>query len=106
MRNDPTRSTRENYSRRRQIADLKEYAHPTNHMKKLSLLLTCLALSVLAFATGTNHGFNALFGPLFHPGSGVPPLVGPSQGLDSLHRWNTIALNATGLDHTPVAPGD
>src|SRR6185437_14136340 len=27
-------------------------------------------------------------------------------GLDSLHRWNLIAINATGLDHTPVAPGE
>ncbi|HMJ04706.1 MAG TPA: vanadium-dependent haloperoxidase [Chthoniobacterales bacterium] len=25
---------------------------------------------------------------------------------DSLHRWNVISINASGLDHTPVAPGD
>src|SRR5206468_1810158 len=36
----------------------------------------------------------------------VPPPVGPRQGLDSLHRWNLIAINASGLDHTPVAPGE
>lgn len=24
---------------------------------------------------------------------------------DALHRWNRIAVNASGLDHTPVAPG-
>src|SRR5213075_3098489 len=24
----------------------------------------------------------------------------------SLHRWNLIAINASGLDHTPVAPGE
>src|SRR5881398_639991 len=75
-------------------------------MKKSSLLLLGLMLSGLTFATGTNHGFNEVFGPLFHSASHVPPLVRPRHGLDSLHRWNVIAINASGLDHTPVAPGE
>lgn len=74
-------------------------------MKKFSILLAGLVLSVLTFASGNNR-FNELFGPLFHPAPNVPPLVGPRQGLDSLHRWNVIAINASGLDHTPVAPGE
>ena len=75
-------------------------------MKKLSLLLAGLLLSVLTFAFGTNHGFNEVFGPLFHPGHNVRPPAGPKHGLDPLHRWNEIAINASGLDHTPVPPGD
>ena len=75
-------------------------------MKKLSLLLAGLVLSVLTFAFGTNHGFNDVFGPLFHPAPGIPHPGGPRRGLDSLHRWNVIAINASGLDHTPVAPGE
>src|SRR3954468_25060561 len=75
-------------------------------MKKLSLLLTGLILSVLTFAFATNHGFNDVFGPLFHPAPGIPHPGGPRRGLDSLHRWNVIAINASGLDHTPVAPGE
>src|ERR1700719_4297412 len=75
-------------------------------MKKASMLLLGMLLSVLTFATVLDNGFNAVFGPLFHPAPNLPPLVGPRQGLDSLHRWNVIALNATGLDHTPVAPGE
>ena len=75
-------------------------------MKKLSLLLAGLVLSVLTFAFGTNHGFNDVFGPLFHPGHNVRPPAGLRHGLDSLHRWNVIAINASGLDHTPVAPGE
>jgi len=70
------------------------------------MLLLGLVLSLLTFASGTNNGFNEAFGPLFHPAPNVPPLVGPGQGLDSLHRWNMIAINASGLDHTPVAPGE
>ena len=30
----------------------------------------------------------------------------PTAGLEPVHRWNEIALIATGLDHTPVAPGE
>src|SRR5436190_23610070 len=75
-------------------------------MKKVSILLPGLVLSVLTFASGTNNGFNEAFGPLFQPSPNVPPLVGPRHGLDSLHRWNLIAINASDLDHTPVAPGE
>src|SRR5512133_3286708 len=75
-------------------------------MKKASLLLAGLILSVLTFAFGTNHGFNEAFGPLFHAAPNVRPPAEPMQGLDSLHRWNVIAINASGLDHTPVAPGE
>src|SRR5437879_4917816 len=75
-------------------------------MKKSSLLLAGLILSVLTFVFGTNHGFNAVFCPLFHPAPNFPPLVGPRHGFDSLHRWNVIAINASGLDHTPVAPAE
>src|SRR6266404_5610921 len=73
-------------------------------MKKVSMFRLGLVLSVLSFAAVWDNGFNASFGPLLYPAPHVPPLVGPAQGLDSLHRWNVIAINASGLDHTPVAP--
>src|SRR5213076_1936261 len=46
------------------------------------------------------------FGPLFQPAPHVPPLVGPAQGLDSLHRRTVAPIPPSGLDHTPVAPGE
>ena len=76
------------------------------YVKKVTVLLLGSLLSVLTFAAVLDNGFNAVFGPLFHPAPNVPPLPGPRQGLDSLHRWNVIAINATGLDHAPVAPGE
>jgi len=75
-------------------------------MKRFSILLAGLPLSVLTFASVLDNRFTTAFGPLFQPGPNVPPLVGPRHGLNSLHRWNVIAINATGLDHTPVAPGE
>src|SRR5437899_3322999 len=76
------------------------------YVKKVTVLLLGSLLSVLSVAAVLDNGFNAVFGPLFQPSPNVPPLVGPRHGLDSLHRWNLIAINATGLDHTPVAPGE
>jgi hypothetical protein len=73
-------------------------------MKKRSILLLTFALSHLASA---DNGFNQALGPRFQ-GAPAPvvPIIAPGRGLDILHRWNEIAINATGLDHTPVPPGD
>jgi hypothetical protein len=30
----------------------------------------------------------------------------PRAGVDIVHRWNQIAIDASGLDHTPLAPGE
>lgn len=34
------------------------------------------------------------------------PESGPTNTLERLHYWNEIAINASGLDHTPLAPGE
>lgn len=34
------------------------------------------------------------------------PKHGPQHGVDTVRRWNEIAINASGVDHTPVAPGE
>src|SRR5438874_13075606 len=75
-------------------------------MKKALVLFVGLTATVLSFAAVLDNRFNAAFGPLFHRAANVPLPVAPTQGLDSLHRWNLIAINASGLDHTPVAPGE
>ena len=75
-------------------------------MKKALVLLVGLTATVLSFAAVLDNRFNEAFGPLFHRAANVPSPVAPIQGLDSLHRWNLIAINASGLDHTPVAPGE
>ncbi|HEV2095815.1 MAG TPA: hypothetical protein VGQ82_04870, partial [Chthoniobacterales bacterium] len=59
-----------------------------------------------AFAQGDQHSFRDALGERFTGSPAAAPLVAPRPGADSVHRWNQIAINATGLDHTPVAPGD
>ena len=75
-------------------------------MKKTSILILGFALSGLTIAAATDNGFRSALGPRFQGASAVTPVIAPSRALDTLHRWNQIAINASGLDHTPVAPGE
>src|SRR5213079_1323091 len=71
---------------------------------KFSLLLL-FAISSTTFARGPAGSFRQAYGPLFHP---QPDLAENAKKFahDPVHRWNQIAIDATGLDHTPVAPGE
>ena len=75
-------------------------------MKLLPLLYLTFAFST--FADTPVDGLRDAFGPLFGPAPYLEasPRHGPRQGLDSVRRWNEIAINASGLDHTPVALGE
>src|SRR5437762_14048813 len=71
---------------------------------KFSLLLL-FTISSTAFARGPGGTFSQAYGPLFHP---QPKLAANAEKLaqDPVHHWNQIAIDATSLDHTPVAPGE
>ena len=70
-----------------------------------SLFLLTFALSQLVFGAGGDRGFNDAFGPRFQAAPNSPIILS-NTGLDSLRRWNQISIDASGLDHTPVPPGD
>jgi hypothetical protein len=75
-------------------------------MKKFSFFVL-LAFTCLAAATQVqDKAFRDFFGGRFNASRPAPPPPAPPLPADSVHRWNEIAINATGLDHTPVAPGD
>jgi hypothetical protein len=67
-----------------------------------TLLALCFCLNNNARALS----FSDFFGPRFNGGQTTRTALAPKNALDSVHRWNTIAINASGLDHTPVAPGE
>ena len=66
--------------------------------------LTSVALAS-TFAAA-DEGFRGYYGPRFSPSHTITRNQGPRRQLDAVHRWNEIAVNASGLDHTPVAPGE
>jgi hypothetical protein len=67
--------------------------------------LLALSLAVPVWAAQFSHGFNGVLGPLYNPGSHQPPRR-EHRGLDTVRRWNAIAIDTTGLDHTPVVNGE
>lgn len=74
-------------------------------MKK-SLLRLSLTLACALTASAADENFSRYYGPKFSPGIAIAGPEAPTTGLEAIRRWNTIAINATGLDHTPVEPGD
>lgn len=75
-------------------------------MKKI-LLTIFLAFSVLTTAMqGEDQNFRNSLGELFNGDQPAPLLPQHHTQGDAIHRWNEIAIDASGLDHTPVPPGD
>jgi hypothetical protein len=67
-----------------------------------------MAISFPASAEGFRGGVREALGPRFdaQPQQRVAPKHRPRPGLDALRRWNQIAVDASGLDHTPLAAGE
>jgi len=83
---------------------------PQRKQKLIIALLTSLPLiaSVSAAADGFPGGVREALGPRFDAGSRSPILSRRAHrsGIDSMRYWNEIAINASGIDHTPVAAGE
>src|SRR5207249_6888871 len=73
-------------------------------MKSSSAILLALCLCFSNNASALS--FSDFFGPRFNGVQTTHTALAPKNALDSIHRWNAIAINASGLDHTPVAPGE
>src|SRR5438477_9093807 len=71
-----------------------------------SSLFLILALSLSTVQQTFAWSFSDFFGPRFNGAQTARATIVPKNGLDSLHRWNQIAIDASGVDHTPVAPGE
>src|SRR5437667_7146263 len=82
-------------------------------IRRSSLLPLALipVLAVLAWARGVSSGVGDAWGPFYKAPAQprAPSTYSPQQGTAStswVRRWNEIAIEASGLDHTPVAPGE
>jgi hypothetical protein len=74
-------------------------------MKLSAALCLIVAFSIPQLANGQINGFARAWGPRYSARQIAKP-TGPKAGLDAVHRWNQIAIDASGLDHTPVAAGE
>jgi hypothetical protein len=78
----------------------------------LALALLLLTLTVSAWAGGFPGRVRDTLGPLFDAAPSrrtVPRPHSTHDGAEAMHQlrhWNEMAMNASGLDHTPVTPGE
>lgn len=75
-------------------------------MNRAPFLLVVFTLCLAHFGYAVDQEFLKAYGPKFGARFPIDRSAPPLAGLDAVHRWNVIAINATGLDHTPVAPGE
>ena len=96
------------HKRKRGLTHDRE-AQPEGDVSYAGLLTLNLALP--AWAGGASGGVEAVLGPHFDATPQRPPAPHhpPGHGdgaMARLHHWNEVAINASGLDHTPVAPSE
>lgn len=65
-----------------------------------------IGLSFIVGLTAHADSFRDALGPKFNAAPSIFSNTPPPHSADVVHRWNQIAVDATGLDHTPVAPGE
>src|SRR3984893_2538329 len=75
-------------------------------MKKFSFAILLAFTSFATAVQGQDKTFRDALGEQFNGNQPAPQFPERHPGSDSIHRWNEIAINASGLDHTPVPPGD
>jgi hypothetical protein len=75
-------------------------------MKRLPFAILLAITTFAVTAPGQDQSFRNAFGEQFNGNQPALPLPDHHTRPDPVHRWNQIAIDASGLDHTPVAPGD
>src|ERR1043166_5051679 len=73
-------------------------------MKLSSAILLIVTIAVAGNVRATSPP--DYFGPKINAAASTVATEASKNALDSIHRWNQIAIDASGLDHTPVAPGE
>lgn len=81
---------------------------PVSKARWFAIAANALLIPGFAVAGGASEDVRDTFGPLYQPNPHLDasPRHGPRKGLDAVRRWNQIAIDASGLDHTPPAPGE
>jgi len=70
------------------------------------LFLLPFTIAGFAFANGPAGNFHQAYGPFFHAEPPDNANNARKFANEPVRRWNKIAIDATGLDHSPVSPGE
>src|SRR5687768_4450529 len=80
---------------------------PATRSLVFTLLVLCIA--VPAWPQGTSRPADQVWGPRYRPSTFKSTQLrhsSPHDTLSMLVHWNEVAINSSGLDHTPVPLGD
>lgn len=85
--------------------------HRDRNLIAWALTLILLTVNPAGWADGFRGGVNEAYGPRFSAApeaapTPIRPTHNGSETLARLRHWNQIAVNCSGLDHTPVAAGE
>src|ERR1051326_6770505 len=74
----------------------------------LGCSMSALTLALSASQGSVSAASHEVYGPLYTvtPHATDASRQGPHKGMDAIRRWNQIAIDASGLDHTPPASGE
>lgn len=98
----PARSVRGTFSTGRNPSRI-----PSVLLPALLIVLASPVFPAAARSQGVEPGVETLFGPDFERSGRHPDRrIQPRRSVDVVRRWNQIAVDTSGLDHTPVAPGE
>src|SRR5947209_3333529 len=73
---------------------------------KNAALVVLSAVALVPFTSFAQTPFNTVFGDQYSANPNAAHRIAPPKAMEMLHRWNQIAIDATGLDHTPTAIGN
>src|SRR6185503_12977390 len=87
---------------------------PNRKLAILTLAIIVLTAAVSAGLRQADDEFNYAWGPLYTANAPAPApdqtddvfQIAAKSARKQLVRWNRISIDASGLDHTPVAPGE
>jgi vanadium-dependent haloperoxidase-like protein len=83
------------------------YANHFSCMNSSSLIFVfAFALSAFGADSSDSRQAASRLSSSAAPQLEASPRQGPRRGLEAVRRWNKIAIDASGLDHTPAAPGE
>ncbi len=82
---------------------------PSRGLVVPALILLVLGMAVPAWPQAASRRADDVWGPRFEASSAKPASPkhpSPHDTLSRLRHWNEVAINSSGLDHTPVPVGD
>ena len=92
--------------------DLCVFAGPYSLRRSLfvsTITIITLIAAASVWGQSNNRNLKSVWGPKYKAGQRSTTSERNTSRRDSLARlrhWNELAINASGLDHTPVAPGE